>query len=248
MKNSNLSSLLKNKPEAYYWMGFLMADGHFEEKRLFLVLSSKDKEHVQSFAKFVNSETEPYKTRNAFGVRFMDSIVVPKLRKKFDIQTNKTQIPCSFNIDNTDLFIAFLIGFIDGDGCICKNQKRPDSHIKIKCHSSWLSNFDLWSKRLSELTGIEVSSPKLNKQGYAVWNITNTIVLRYLKRKSLSLPVLHRKWNRINENFVSRQEKGKERVEKVQSFLVEGLKKTEIAKRLAISKSAVSQIIKRHSL
>jgi len=248
MKNSNLSSLLENTPEAYYWIGFLMADGHFEEKRLFLVVSSKDKEHVQSFANFVNSKVEPYKTGKAFGVRFMDAVIVPKIRKKFNIQTNKTLFPCSLDIKKSNLFVSFLIGFIDGDGCICKNHNRPDSHIKIKCHSSWLSNFNSWSKRLSLLTGIKVASPKINKQGYAVWSITNTLVLRYLKLRSLSLPVLNRKWKRINENFVSKQEKGKERVEKVQLLLVEGLKKTEIAKRLAISKSAVSQIIKRHSL
>jgi intein/homing endonuclease len=250
MKNSNLLRLLDNTPQAYYWIGFLIADGHFSAKRLHLVLAQKDRHHVERFSRFVESRVEPFSYKKSIGIRFMDSNVIPKLRKKFGICNNKTHNPCKIDISDRDLFLAFLIGFIDGDGCICKNKNREDSHIKIKCHSSWLANFESFRKQLSKILQVEVSEPKINKQGYANWNITNTAILRTLKLKTqeLDLPVLQRKWNRINESYISRQEKGKERIEQVRILLADGVSKKEIARQLGVAKCSISQIIKRNNL
>jgi hypothetical protein len=249
MKNSNLENLLAESPEAYYWIGFLMADGHFSEKRMTAILSIKDKEHLLKLASFVNNENlSVYK--KSVGLRCMDSKIVPKIRRKFGIVNRKTYHPCKIPIRNNSLFLSLLIGFIDGDGCICKNTRRRDSHIKIKCHASWLKNFIIMKERLSKIVGIEVSEPKINKQGYACWAITNTPTLRFLKKKTLELkiPVIDRKWRNIDQDFVSREEIARMRSIEVSKLLKTGARNIDIANRLGISKSTVTQIIKRDNL
>jgi len=80
-----LERLLENTPEAYYWIGFLMADGNFDihgyVNRLTLFLSEKDKEHIQKFSQFIevpvttrkekenNTNLGLIKSRKQYGVR-----------------------------------------------------------------------------------------------------------------------------------------------------------------------------------
>ena len=52
-RSSNLSILLDDSFESFYWMGFILADGCFFENRLQITLAIKDKEHLQSFANYV---------------------------------------------------------------------------------------------------------------------------------------------------------------------------------------------------
>lgn len=43
-RSKKLYKLLENSPEAYCWLGFLFADGHFtQSNRLILSLSIKDR-------------------------------------------------------------------------------------------------------------------------------------------------------------------------------------------------------------
>lgn len=203
-RKSDLSKLLEDTTLAYYWMGFLMADAHFTEKRISLKLAIKDKKHVAKFAKFVKKAKIATNHNSAY-ISPMDSIVVAKLRHKFNIKNNKTKFPCFIPVNNPELFLSLLIGFIDGDGCILKRPSGKCCSIKIKCYHTWIDNFKIFKNTLEKISGFSITEPLINNQGYAEWNITKTNIIRFLKLKTieLNLPVLRRKWDRIDEAFIA---------------------------------------------
>jgi len=46
-KYNDMSELLKETVEAYYWLGFLMADGSFTKNRISLAISGDDLDHLK---------------------------------------------------------------------------------------------------------------------------------------------------------------------------------------------------------
>jgi len=58
---------------------------------------------------------------------------------------------------------------------------------------------------------LDVRPPKINTQGYATLLIGNTETNKFLKQKTLELkiPILDRKWDKIDLKFVSRNVKSK---------------------------------------
>ena len=133
-----------------------------------------------------------------------------------------------------------LIGFIDGDGNIHKNYKRNDCTIRIKLHKSWLNIL----KEFCEIIGYKKDCAKVNNNGYASLVISNSIFIIELKKLSKNVPALNRKWEIIDENFVSRYITSKIIKESVLDLLNKNVKKTDIAKELGISPACVTKISK----
>lgn len=208
-KNGDLSYLLENSPEAYYWMGFLLADGTFDAKNsLCLATANKDKEQIELFANFLTAPKNRVKTIDLVtnfsackiarltccSVNYM-----PQIKKKFDLHLNKTINPpkiSSYNIlDN--LLLALFIGYVDGDGCIDKTKKQ----IKFTVHSNWLDNLKFFKTEIERIMNKKVSIPGINKAGYAFWSINKTTSKLLMDiAKILNLPILNRKWNILNES------------------------------------------------
>jgi len=245
-KQSDLSILLDNTPQSYYWMGFLLADGHFSETRVSLGLSKKDYHHVKAFANFIKAK----QIRKSPTAAAMDVEIVPKIRAKFGITNRKTYEPSKIDCHDDNLFISLVIGIIDGDGNISHQTRREDCFIRIKCHKTWLDNLQKISNRLAKILSLKPNIAEINKQGYANIYFSNSIIVKFIKKKviELNLPVLKRKWNKIDENWVGKAELGKIRVVQVKKLLVQNYKQTIIAKMLGISNSAVSMIVKRNNL
>lgn len=239
---SDLSVLLEETPIALYWIGFFMADGSVRKNRLKLVLARKDKDHLLAFKDFCKIPNY-FETRKAFGVQAQDSLAVPKICSKYNIVERKTFRPTTYIPAKRDLFLSFLIGFIDGDGSIRKqSKKREDSIIAIKLHNSWLDYLNKLSERVSSIVGVKPTKAKIDKKGYAIVNLSNSIILKYLKQKEieLNLPVLQRKWERINLNYFSRNEKSICDRTKLVKLIKKGWRNTEIAKELGVSDAWVS--------
>lgn len=205
-KKSDLSILLERTPKTYYWIGFLMADGHFTEKRIVLKLAKKDKKHLLKFGNFIKCKIKLKKTRKnkkliAYGISAMDYKIVPLIRKRFSIVNNKTYNPCNISsIRNNDLFLSLFIGFFDGDGSVCQPSERIYYSLRIKCHSSWFDNLQLFSNRICKLVNISPNKSRINKQGYVeiAWSKSSLLIYLKNKIKELNLPVLQRKWGKIN--------------------------------------------------
>ena len=133
----------------------------------------------------------------------MDTKIVKEIKDKFNISNKKTYYPPKnlTSISNKDLLIALIIGFIDGDGCIAKKNKAFS--LTVKCHSSWLDILQFFVKEIS----VE-SNAKINAAGYAYFSITNVLALQELKEKAikLELPILERKWDKIDLNYIKNEE------------------------------------------
>lgn len=238
-----LINLTKNIPEFYYWLGFLLADGHFStNNRLVLGLSSKDKNHIEKFCSFLELPTTLIKdtiTQKGFyksTLAVMDTETVKYLKNKFKISNTKTKIPPDLS-ELTSLEKRFLsIGFIDGDGCIKYQTKRTDCILQIKCHSSW-------EKLLIELYG----NCKINRSGYASTTITNNEILRDLKKFSLeyNLPIMERKWSKIDINRVSRCKIASDTLIKTIELLENGKTLNQCCKILNKNYSTLYNMLKR---
>ena len=223
---ANLSILLEDSIEAFYWIGFLLADGSFYNNRLTLTLSIKDKEHVIKFAKFINYKGSYQETSTKFGISCKDTAVIQKIRKKFDIKINKTYNPPNtiLKFDKNKTY-ALLAGFIDGDGNIQHQNKRSDFFLRIKNHSSWINILKEFGKLITESNCVHI-----NNSCYAELNISNTVVLQNLKKivTSLNLPLLSRKWDIIDLNFVSKYTIARVLKDKVLNLYKQGYKNKEI--------------------
>ena len=106
------------------------------------------------------------------------------------------------------------------------------------------------SDTICNLCDLEPNTARVNKEGYAIINFTNSIILKFLKTKGkeLNLPVLKRKWDKIDENYVSKFEKYKYILEEVKILVEEGVRKYDIAKMVNRSPASIYQMIKKHSI
>jgi hypothetical protein len=207
IKHSDLSPLCEQNVIAYYWIGFLMADGHFSKKENIQInLSNKDKDHLLKFSEFVKYTGVLTETKNQVRFSSMDKESFNKIKNKFNITNNKTYEPCKIdNIKNNDLLFSLIIGFIDGDGCIQNNNGRTS--LVVKSHSSWIENLHFMFNFLCK-NFLKKYKPKIDKAGLAYVGITDIEILKSIKLKTLhlKLPTLNRKWDKIDLNKKSKKE------------------------------------------
>lgn len=203
-KNINkLSFLLEESNHAFYWIGLLMADGHFSERNeIRFTLSEKDKCQIEKFAelsgakikKFSNIESGGYISAPFYTISVMDANTISCLKARYRIESNKTKKPCRIDtICESRFFIPWFAGFFDGDGCVMKNNRGIANGLRIQIHSSWKENLDLISKTLDNL-GIK-SKSYLDTQGYAKLVIFSTKNILELCKISCEakIPLLDRK-------------------------------------------------------
>lgn len=255
---SKVYKLLENTFEAYYWVGFLMADGYiYKNNRLILSLAVLDSDHILKFSDFIQYKFVKDTSYISNGKRFfhkrisiMDTYLVPKLIKKFNFKSRKTyNPPDALNIKNNDLFLSFLIGFIDGDGCLHPLYNRKDYILKIKLHRTWKKVLYNWIDRLYQIVNIKGKwghnfNVKINNNGYVRVNISNGEVLAFLKQTilKLNLPVLQRKWNGVPTTFSTVYSDSALLKNKIRHLLKKGMRITDISKKLKVSLGYISLI------
>jgi hypothetical protein len=203
----SVKNLLLENPKAYYWAGFISADGTFtgnNNTRLNVALSTKDIGHLEKLSKYIGSNLCTFKSNHNNSITNctkQDKDIIPLFKSKFDFKSKKTYNPPKINIKNDDLFISYLIGFIDGDGYIGKQSgNRKDHLIQFKIHKNWKNNLLYFNKRIQEIINIKLKckpNDAFNNCVKMTW--ANKIVVKYLKNKTeeLKLPVLQRKWDKI---------------------------------------------------
>ena len=113
--------------------------------------------------------------------------------------------------------------------------------MRIKQHNSWLPILS----EIGKFLGRE-SSVKINKDGYAELYVTGYPLIRDLKKRLMgyNLPLLARKWDKIDLDFKTKYEKKAETYSKIEELLRQGIKQAKIAKMVGISEATVTKVKK----
>jgi len=231
-----------------------MADGCIRARhRLEIVSSKRDKSHLQELADYICLTKPLRENRDGnFLLTARNVEVIPRLRCQFDLHVNKTYHPPSkLPPGNDNLFVSYVIGFIDGDGNIqMRGGGRTDCFIRIKLHSSWLRYLAMLHDRVCGLLDLSAPVPKINGCGYAELCWHNMKIVRYLATQSqrLDLPSLRRKWSKIDTTRISRYEQAEVNKEAVTVMLRAAYSVKEMASKLQLSDSAIYRIINRNNL
>lgn len=179
-----------NTEQKAYWLGFLYADGYVgkNNNKVTLALSFRDRNHIELFAKDINSEY-PIKDKIIKSGKFID--------KKYSILTiisNKTKTDLikhgCFNNKSlilkfpttvpNDLINHFIRGYFDGDGSVFVSKEKHHRSGKLDeiIHSRILGTYDFISKMTEILNFDKVVIKKNN-------NIFEFIIKRRLRCKIL---------------------------------------------------------------
>lgn len=122
---------LPETEEVYYYAGLLAADGCLfkvseKSKRISLTLHEKDIHTIENFKNFLkfNGNILFYKKKYPYISITGAKKLTNTLEKKFNIIPNKSLIYNPPIIKKLNLALAFIVGYIDGDGCIYKSKKN----------------------------------------------------------------------------------------------------------------------------
>ena len=125
-----------------YWAGFISADGSISirgnNKSLIISLGIKDIIHLEKFKNSIGYTNNIRifnhklngKLLDACSISITSNQIVEDLEKTFSITPRKTFTNNPPKLVNSDMIDSFIIGYIDGDGCI--------SDIKPKKYSFWI--------------------------------------------------------------------------------------------------------------
>lgn len=208
--NEGLEILLDNSLQSLYWIGFLLADGHFaNSQRISVELSSKDRTHLENFATYIGTSNLYSRERILNDKTYLQDCVsinnikvVSKIVKAFNISNNKTKNPpdiSKYEITE-DQLISLIIGFIDGDGSIYVPSYTEK--LRIECHKNWYDNLlffeNLLYKKFKTYKKVDQLT-KISSRDTAVLEISSSIILRDLKKFITinSITVMNRKWDLV---------------------------------------------------
>lgn len=262
-KLSNIEILLDGSNISFYWLGFLLGDGNFSKNYCISVSQkTESKFHVEKYCDYIGVDKS--KIKNYSGklctVRIKNKFVCTEIMKLLGIGNRKTYEPPEnkyFENLTRDQFVSLIIGFIDADGHIMKNNKG----IRIRKHINWEKTFEYLNYKIYSLFSYEVVEKKFNcvspsgflntkKYLFSFWHISGIKILKDLKNFSINndLPVFERKWKNIQLDIITDKEKN----EIINLQIIEMFKNIkdhkQIAEYLNITKKSVYDRIRKLKL
>lgn len=190
--------------ENSYWAGFLAADGCIDSKRKFrirLKLTEKDSAHLDIFKSQCNYSGKIY-TFKQRGKKYCSLEINSKKWIK-DLNSNFKITPIkTFTIKAPELSyqnsLAFIIGYIDGDGCI--SYETP-SRGKPRLRLSLIGTKEMlrWIKTQFDFISSKHIKSKIRKnKSMWVYCIAGSKAAAVLKQlQNVTKYKLERKWNKI---------------------------------------------------
>jgi hypothetical protein len=189
--------------EACYWAGFIAADGYINpvSSTLEITLSTRDAHHLQRFLNATNSDSKI----ETFGRRPNECRVrlngvcrwINILEEKFNITTAKTSTLEPPNLMGNRLW-AFVIGFLDGDGCITQNKGLLSvKFVGTSAMMCWLKQlfddqFPAYNRGFARVADIHYSDVV---KRYEVTGRRAQDILGFLKK--INVPKMDRKWSKV---------------------------------------------------
>lgn len=203
----NFDELYFDNPNIYnsYWAGFIAADGCIlRDGGIQIAISSKDIDILYAFKKAVQydgpikifiSKNKEYAKITIWGAYRWQKM----LQKYWNVTRRKSNTLIRPKIKCKDLQLAYIIGYIDGDGSIFITN-RADLILSIcgtKSVITWIA------KVLNRCFGVKI--PLLHYNGLSItnrkisWSTNHTItIIRHLLDINTGFR-LNRKWDKINE-------------------------------------------------
>lgn len=192
--------------QACYWAGFIAADGYISNKTGKVEISIADKGHLLKFKEDAEAtnKIESVTLNRGYKVaavqeriRICNRIWLADLEKIFNIQNAKslTHEPpdtSSWSIEQTK---AFIVGYIDGDGCITGFDKG-DGQLNICGTTQFLTFLKQFFEEEYKVT-LSEKCIRATKTIYRLFLYTSKArkVLKDLKQ--LPIYKLERKWSKI---------------------------------------------------
>lgn len=182
-----------------YWAGFIAADGCVRRNKLSIGLAHLDANHLEQFVKDISFTGKIYYYEKAIKLEISCDNYVQDLFNIFNITERKSLTLKPPHIENEDLVSAYIIGLIDGDGCI--SFKRP-GNICISISGTqfvleWVKEyFDKWTSVSNYKRSIVRKRNDQSKISY--YQICSSRAEEIYERFSLiNVPRLSRKWDKF---------------------------------------------------
>lgn len=154
--------------EKAYWLGFLYADGcvnidkRKDAKRLIIGLSIKDEEMINRFLKTIDSDTKKRLKDSTIEVTIGSNQICNDLIK-YGCVPRKSKIVEIPKLDSRYLYLAFLLGYFDGNG----QQKTTVIYSgSVKFLEQLKSMFGLTYKILSVFSDSRINGREVHGESY----------------------------------------------------------------------------------
>lgn len=183
-----------------YWAGFIAADGNLEKNtnKLIIDLANKDVRHLYKLKKYLNFNGKiryyKYSDRSYVRLGFKNLKICSDLKKNFNITSRKSLTLKPPKGLTKKQALAYIAGYIDGDGSFNINTmyKKNKKHIYLRLSILGTKNV------LSFIEKILSAKGKIYRQNERIFQLVYwgdakvTLVKKQIL--NLDLPLLGRKW------------------------------------------------------
>lgn len=196
--NNNFDKMLINSKEAFYWSGFIFADGSISKdySSFNMRLGKQDYEHVNRFRRFIEYTGK----QKGLDISINHSSI-KSFSDKFGIVPDKSHSCLDYSFYKNlpyDLWISWFIGYTDGDGSITSRKDRPGLvTIRYVAHQSNFSFHEELLRDIKHRIDDCNSTIKYKEETIIRWFISKRSICRELATKAKELPSLRRKWDKI---------------------------------------------------
>jgi hypothetical protein len=204
-RKGSLEFLNQLNPKSCYWWGFIIADGHLAKRGdLIIQLDIQDENHLKKLNEYLNTTIYYKESLNTYTKNLSKQVILRIADKSFankwlnilSINAPKTYFPPDLSIFYTkEYLLPFVIGLIDGDGCIWEGNDWLN--LRIELHGNWLNTLQLISDKLKKFYDIDCKI-KTSKRGFSQLNINTKKDLKILKDYIPNVNYLERKWNKLS--------------------------------------------------
>lgn len=202
----------RNSLDCCYWAGFIAADGCVGSPKkncLRVKVKDTDLNHIESFQKsigyngnlhFSHKNDSTYVCINIHSAKIVEDLAWFKITKRKSLTLEPPPL-------NGEQALAFLIGYIDGDGCI-RVEKLKNRSPRLRLSIIGTYNINCWAKAIFDEIVPFATNANPRKVGnifvYSIASKKALHVLSYLQK--INVPKLGRKWNKINQYKESKNE------------------------------------------
>lgn len=157
--------------ESAYWLGFISADGNITKYELRVTLASKDKNHLQKLANFLNTDKKIKSIDNngyPASSLIIASISIIKSLNQYGIKHNKTY-NLIFPANILKSYIRdYIGGYFDGDGSAYISDKYKTPNISFVGNKNFLIQL---KEIIKQNTGVDSNIRPHSKSKYAFYLI-----------------------------------------------------------------------------